>query len=87
VSRGSFPARIVFAGTRRRQRSGSDGRRRERPGEGAGFAGVRSLVAGPGSDFSEAPALECKPAALEPVAAPGCPPGPVTRVRALVIIW
>lgn len=44
-------------------------------------------MAGPGSDFSEAPALECKPAALEPVAAPGCPPGPVTRVRALVIIW
>ena len=35
-----------------------------------------SLAAGPGSDFSEVPALGCKPAALEPVAAPRCPPGP-----------
>jgi hypothetical protein len=41
--------------------------------------GVGSWVAGPGSDFSEAPVLGSEPAALEPVAAPTCPPGPVCR--------
>ena len=34
-------------------------------------------MAGPGSDFSEVPALGCKPAAREPAAAPRCPAGPV----------
>jgi hypothetical protein len=38
---------------------------------------VECLVAGPGSDFSEVPALGCESVALEPVAAPVCPPGPV----------
>jgi hypothetical protein len=37
----------------------------------------RSLLAGPGSDFSEAPAPGCEPAALEPAAVPTCPPGPL----------
>ena len=37
--------------------------------------------------MSEVPALGCKPAALEPVAAPTCPPGPVAFARASVIIW
>jgi predicted ATPase len=41
-------------------------------------AGVESAPAGPGSDFSEAPASGFEPAALEPVAAPACPPGPAT---------
>ena len=50
-------------------------------------AGVRSSVAGPGSDFSKVPAPGCKPAALEPVAVPTCPPGPVPAARASVIIW
>ncbi len=58
---------------------------RERRGEriaGLAGAGVASVVAGPGSDFSEVPVLGLKPAALEPVAAPTCPPGSVATVRA-----
>ena len=51
------------------------------------MAGVGSLAAGPGSDFSEVPAAGCEPAALEPVAAPTCPPGPVAAARASAIIW
>jgi hypothetical protein len=49
--------------------------------------GIGSLVAGPGSDFSEEPVLGFEPAALEPVAAPLCPPGPVAAARASVVIW
>ena len=45
------------------------------------------VVAGPGSDFSEVPAAGCQPAALEPVAAPVCPPGPAALVRASRTIW
>lgn len=40
--------------------------------------GRRVAVAGPGSDFSEASTLGLESAALDPVAAPACPPGPVT---------
>ena len=43
-------------------------------------------MAGPGSDFSEVPALGCKPATLELVAVPGCPPGPVADARASPVI-
>jgi hypothetical protein len=42
---------------------------------------------GPGSDFSEVPAAGCKPAALEPVAAPRCPPGPAALAPASRTIW
>jgi hypothetical protein len=50
-------------------------------------AGVRSVAAGPGSDFSEVPAPGCEPAALEPAAAPMCPHGPAAADRAPRIIW
>jgi hypothetical protein len=40
--------------------------------------GVALLVAGPGSDLSEEPAVGLRPAALDFVAAPRCPPGPVS---------
>ena len=49
--------------------------------EGAGPAeagGVACKLAGPGSGCSEVPALGCEPVALESVAVPRCPPGPVT---------
>ena len=47
------------------------------------------LVAGPGSDFSEAPMLGLESAALEPVVAPVCPPGlacSLTRSAAIVTV-
>jgi hypothetical protein len=59
--------------------AGVTGRRRWLPGVG-------SLVAGPGSDLSEEPALGSEPAAPETVAAPVCPSGPVCAARASAII-
>jgi hypothetical protein len=59
----------------------------KRPEELGGRKGVGSLVAGPGSDFSEVPVAGCEPAALEPVAAPTCPPGPAAWARASRTIW
>ncbi len=56
-------------------------------GNGLEERGVGSLVAGPGSDFSEVPAAGCEPAALEPVAVPTCPPGPAAWARASRAIW
>src|ERR1022692_2082983 len=52
-----------------------------------GRIGVGSFAAGPGSDFSKAPVQGLEPAALEPVAVPGCPPGPVFEALASLIIW
>jgi hypothetical protein len=86
-----------LASVRRSSPSSSRGRltaaavRREREPPGATWrmgrrAGVRSQVAGPGSDFSEVPAQGRKPATLEPVAVPVCPPGPVAEARASLII-
>jgi hypothetical protein len=46
--------------------------------EAAGSTGLGCLVAGPGSGFSEEPALGCEPVALESESCPVCPPGPVT---------
>jgi len=40
--------------------------------------GVALLLAGPGSDLSEEPAMGLRSAALDFVAAPTCPPGPVS---------
>ena len=37
---------------------------------------VASVSAGSGSDFFEVSVWGCEPAALEPVDAPWCPPGP-----------
>ncbi len=42
------------------------------------MAGVVWGLAGLGSDFSEVSTLGLESAALEPAAAPACPPGPVT---------
>jgi len=75
VQAGSACRGVVFGGVR-----GG----RERDGEWSGIAvraGVFSAAAGPGSDFSEAPALGFEPAALESVAAPTCPPGPASSSR------
>lgn len=43
--------------------------------------GVGSAMAGSGSDLSEEPADGVGPAALDSVAAPSCPPGPVNSAR------
>jgi hypothetical protein len=59
--------------------AGATGRMGRVPGAG-------SQVAGPGSDLSEAPAMRSEPAALEPVAAPRCPPASVRPARASALI-
>jgi hypothetical protein len=51
------------------------------------WLGVGSFPAGPGSGFSEVPVQGLEPAALEPVAVPGCPPGPVPGALASLVIW
>ena len=46
--------------------------------------GQPAVVAGPGSDLSEVPVSGREPAALEPVDAPACPPGPAPSSSVLV---
>ncbi len=46
--------------------------------DAAGSSVLGSGVAGLGSDLSEEPVWGCEPVALDCVAVPGCPPGPVS---------
>jgi len=50
--------------------------------DATGSGVVVSVVAGPGSGFSEVLVWGCELAALESESLPGCPPGPVAMCRA-----